>query len=1405
VKASVSPRVLIWTVVLLVLGGALGAGGYWAYLNFYQTPENLYTWADKAYRKAEATTDRGDKKKHLDYADGYLIKMLEKDPKSDKAYMFRYRVRNQLYLLTKEEEDKRGDKEHEKSSEYNASATQALLRAIELNKKNLEAVATALNISFAEDNMAQAEPFAENLAQYKYEPPQKDLPNFDMWLAAAHYVLARQALAMRPPRPDDALAELNEIKEIPTTKPPRWREIGLETKALMLKADEAKKPGAKQPGADKPSNDAEQQLARKVPEWLQRARTELDAKDVEGNENNPAAPKILYNVHPTNVRGLLDFLVLAIALAPTKEDLVERVNLLKRADDKALSYAKTPASVKRAVSNGLAELPLLLERQSQAKKLNRDEWDDLNKSIKEISDKARDSGAPVAPEAYLQLAARARAEKRYDDAYKLLEDGLEAAKASKLPANASDAAKEQRQATIQKLHTEAAWLALLRNNREDAEKHLLIMREHKSMAPWAHLVEGLDAVNDGRLEEGIRHLLAARQDVRIARTLYPQLGLAVAYMGLQQFENARPLLLQLEGVFKRYDKLSAEEKLVARSLLRDPDELDRLLLRCYLGLNMSALAMPYKERLENKPDGVAARLLLIDYYRNLARTKLAEGDKLDARDAFDAARNEMDTALKLHPDDPSLVWTDAMLLADRPEINPALVANAAAALVASPSDTPQQAAAAAQLAKGLNWNAEKAEQRLAAYAARKKDLASATLWYNWLVMRQRLAEANDVLVRMEKDNPDRAHELKQVRAQIALARRDSAEVGRLVKSLRAEKPGPDVDALAVLNLLLKNDNSAARKVLDALVSKQESNLQYHDWRAKLALASGDFAEAARSFGRCLGHTQYRTGAEYGVVLGLLYMAAKETPKAAAELAEKLLRDHPNDPALLLASAELARLLDNIEGPYGMEARLKGYEALLRGLPGVSPANGPDRLARGWNAARRLDLARREVERALKSDPSYVPALMLAVQLAAADEDWNTCLDQSTSLIALLAQRAGGRGRAEPPNTPQTILDMPEPFLSDAMFWRGLALEQLERPEDARLAYQELLNRYPELSTGYLGLARLREKVKDYDGALKLVRRWRDREPNDLDGIQQALRLLVLAGKTEEAKHTADQFLDQQISRLKKAQTDLIAKRPAPKDDKEKELWAASDKYALALRERYLAAFIGRAFLLAKSYDLAEAWARNALALAEALAPGVPADKRPADTKAALADSHLLLGDLARLRSEGKQGKELADGTATAINEYQKAWDLTQHSVAGNNLAYLLCKQDPVNRGAAYSIVQKLRQSRYSDQLVRGDRLSLGFLDTLGEVYLASEHQREAIDLFKEALAQYKNEPMVYLYLGKAYKALEQTRLAFENLNLAIAAAVAKADAVRDPGRKAEYKKMADEARGLQKEILGAKP
>src|SRR5262249_16183676 len=141
-------------------------------------------------------------------------------------------------------------------------------------------------------------------------------------------------------------------------------------------------------------------------------------------------------------------------------------------------------------------------------------------------------------------------------------------------------------------------------------------------------------------------------------------------------------------------------------------------------------------------------------------------------------------------------------------------------------------------------------------------------------------------------------------------------------------------------------------------------------------------------------------------------------------------------------------------------------------------------ARLWASANRPDLARQEVKAALDANPKYVSGLLLAGQLAQADEDW----DELQRLAGLMAEVI--------PNS------------LEGYVWKAIALENQGKAEDAKKIYEQLMKESPNLSTGYLRLAAILEDAKDYAGALELLRKWSKLSPQDPNGFRGQVRVLA---------------------------------------------------------------------------------------------------------------------------------------------------------------------------------------------------------------------------------------------------------------------------------------------------------
>jgi tetratricopeptide (TPR) repeat protein len=863
------------------------------------------------------------------------------------------------------------------------------------------------------------------------------------------------------------------------------------------------------------------------------------------------------------------------------------------------------------------------------------------------------------------------------------------------------------------------------------------LRGQKGLPGDVPLLEGLLAAEDGRPEQALAQLQLAQRDARYTLDLLPVIGLAKAYMGLGVYKEALAELQKIQEVVKKPKALTPEQEMAGGELLRDL-VLDREMLHCYLALGQLDKAVEVKTRLENTPQGLAARILVVNYYLAVGRARAAQKEYLDAREALDAAKKELDAAAAINPNDPNVVWAKAVLALSDPR---------------SPNTggpTPEQKAATA-------------EHVLKAYAA-KKDFAGALLWTRWLESRGRRDDLRAALTQMRQDFPARKGDVDALEARLTVLHGEREQEAQLVEAVRAGKDDLSGDALQVLYLLTRDGSATeSTKTLLAVLGRHQSHVLAQLWKGQVYQHAGQLAEAARAYARALAPSPYQFEAQFGLLTTLLALANKESPpREAFNLTNDLVLEGYSDPVLLVGYAEMARRMDRLLGRSGMQSALGSVEVQLTRAR-KDPAVAADLLARGWYAAGRPDLALKEALRAAQLNPEYGPPQALVALLYAEAEDWNQCLDQAERLAQLLPARAPAGHNA--PSGPRSILDRTQPSPTDALYWKAVALVHLGRPDEAHRVYDTLTTKYPDLLLGYLGQAGLREKLKDYPGALEWVKRWRDHAPEDLHGLEAEVRLLALSGKLDGADKEAEHFLSN------------LHANPGQKQHV---------KDSPAQREWQVLYHVARAFASAKAFDRAEAWAGRALAAIGKLSASDNGLVRHDQVA-----THLLLGRIAEQRGQPQK----------AIDEYQAVRKLDPgHRAAGMRLAWLRKESEP---SSAYAIALAACKCADGDKPISGDRLSLDELNILGEVYLAAkdkEHAREVATLFTDALQRYPAEPQVLLHLGQAERDAGNAKLALTHFGLALTTAQQKAAGARDAEHKARWEALAEKASRFRDEL-----
>ncbi|HMF11640.1 MAG TPA: hypothetical protein VKE94_05020, partial [Gemmataceae bacterium] len=800
--AFVSVRGLLFCVVAIVVGAAAGVGGYWVYDTYFPSPARALEKAQQKFEKAEqafANDPAGAEPLYQDVV-AQLDLLGERNKPDDlavnvPAFLLRAKTLWQLGRVTEAREKKEGatkESAAQRLTYYNAALNIYRDMLAHYDKDNIDAANFLLEHYMAKDDLGVAELYAEVVARYQLKEGEEPTREGNARQATAHYLLAERALRGPKPNPDEALAHVRAIAALPApkdaSKDKRWRELGLEIRALEMLLDLANKQAAEGGAATKGivRENVADELNATLEEGLAKAKRDL-AADPAPSDGKHAARPYLATLNATNTRGLLDFLTIAITASSNKADVVLRADLLLAVCKQLLEVDKPPEATVRTVGNHLANLPADVEKPAAERKkpelrLLAADWAPLEGRLRDVIERAVAAGAKIEPDVWLEMARKANRDRRWSDAEKSAKKGLELAR--KLDQGDDFA-------SVRNLHREAAWSLFSQNKVPAAKEHLDLVKKAAGLARTAFLIEGLSFVRDGRLEVGAKNLIAALQDPQYARSLLPVLGLARAYEGLGLYSSALDMLGRLDAAYKNPDQLSEEEQTFAAEFFPNADVVALEMMRCRLALNQVEAALELAKRLESRPLGAAARILLVNHYIAAGRAEVVKGNPLDARDAFDAAHKLLKAAPEAQRREPALVWAEAQVVASQPD-----------------RSRPTDAQASVGLPKVGPTNVEKAEQLLKDYLWKRRDFQSHLLWVRWLESRQRYDEAKDVLADMAQHFPDHAKDVDSLRARLELVRTRDAQLGQLVAALRGSSDDARGDALQVLYLTSSEESAA---------------------------------------------------------------------------------------------------------------------------------------------------------------------------------------------------------------------------------------------------------------------------------------------------------------------------------------------------------------------------------------------------------------------------------------------------------------------------------------------------------------------------------------------------------------------------------------------------------------------
>lgn len=886
-------RWLIRGGVFLITAAAVGVG---ASMLSKGGPEALLRAAQAEFDQGTQSQKQNDldaARKAYEAAEAKLVTILEKEPGHSRALVLRYKTLNQLSGLLAQDEAKQGNTAADRPSVECRREAERCFNAALADPDNAEAQGLALSMFFGRDELNQAIPYAERVVE---NADKTDIPHYTDYQLGARYVLAWSKLSLgRPQAADEALAHLKVSLQLES--PPRWRVLGLQAQALKAK------------------DPISPELQTLLDAGVERARRELDgvAKTVGDS--------------PTNLRGLLDLLVLSVEQAPDARRVLERAELTVTAAEKVVSPDKGAPKDKAVteVAKRATALSAALSKLPAARKPKAEDIATLTPRIEKLmvrtasaSSTAATSGSESGAATFLELARNATRDGLIKPVEGLAQKGLEAAAAAKLPPE---------DAVVLGLQTEATWALVLQGKPLPDS----IRKAHSFTGPKANLLEGLIAARDGSFEFAIKRLeQAQREGTSFSQSLYPTMGLAYACMASGACGRGQSHLEKLTEQIKDFGQLREAERALAELFFSDRGTLQLELFQCYLNQGKLDKAHSAYQALQSfKAQQLTAAIAFINAYADQGWDQWSAQKTQAARSAFDAADKKLLEARALAADDARLAWSEAYLLVQRAGLD--------------------------QLAgdKAL----ERAEKALAAGT-------SQTAKARWLIMRKKLAEADAAL----KDGAD-----KVLRAQLEIAKKhtvEQADADRIVGLLESSSRWVDDPALVGAEAALTTHE---RLVVEG----------FH--QAVTAQATGQFAEAARHFEMCLSFDHYQGQVRRGL-LGCLLTYSLQSPKEAEALAASWARGrHRDEPVLLLAAARAA----GQESLAGLEANLKSLGDLLvkKGDAGLAAYM----LADEWRLAGRPDRARRELDRAAKAIAGNPQALELAGQLALADEDWNACI------------------------------------------------------------------------------------------------------------------------------------------------------------------------------------------------------------------------------------------------------------------------------------------------------------------------------------------------------------------------------------------------------------------------------
>ena len=593
---------------------------------------------------------------------------------------------------------------------------------------------------------------------------------------------------------------------------------------------------------------------------------------------------------------------------------------------------------------------------------------------------------------------------------------------------------EDRQREVLGLQWQAAVRLVMQRRFAEATQHIEPLLKQPETASIGHLLAGVLALEEGRLEVAQQHLSkGSDRDGVLVTVLQLRIHLAA-----RQWEPALEMLNKLAA---KWDNLSPIEArwLTETQGTREQFELKQAM--CLIALNKPEQARPILQRLDAGPLQSKARLLrVIDLTRSQQRK--------EAWDLLRSARRDAPANFELLLAEFNLLLQDGAM--------------------------------------------DGATRLLAGHVQRQpRDLSARLLWARWLSQRDDLPGALRELAEARQQAPD-AEAPYLLEADLLMAAGRGDELKKLLSTMQARPALSKLVPLVQAHWNLRRAGlSEAADALQQVDPELQRRPAFAITAAAVALGQKDAPLAIDQFSDLLEFTTARPALRNGFLKA--FQAAMQTAdsKTMNARVEDLLAKHPNEPVVLLASAEMATRRGETSIAMQRIDRLEKVDPI--------PGRAAYTRARLLLVMGRLDDSLAEVQRVIKTMPGHAPARLLAAQLEFS--------------------------RRKYPRTLEYLKGLPSPFADgiEVVLLRAESLAKLNRAAEARPLLEELIKQQPQRLQPYFVLASHFETSGKTTLAIETINRALATSPQQPQLQESLLRLQLRAGDAAAAAESARRF------------------------------------------------------------------------------------------------------------------------------------------------------------------------------------------------------------------------------------------------------------------------------------------